>query len=157
MLEIVHPGEERTRLFSMLFLRRLPAAVHLQLTEDDLEDVRALADKADSCAASIHRHQQPLPVFAATAEDFEDSEEQSDFSVAAVGTFRGGRPSQRSRGGPNPPRGSRGSQRPQHNNNSFQQEPSQGQLAKQAGLCWNPFIYCDKTYNCGGNRSWSGN
>ena len=32
MLELVHPGEERTRLFSMLFLRRLPPAVRLQLT-----------------------------------------------------------------------------------------------------------------------------
>ena len=69
MLELVHPGEERTRLFSMLFLRRLPAAVRLQLTEDDHEDVRSLADKADRCAASIHRHQQLLPVFAACAEE----------------------------------------------------------------------------------------
>ena len=47
MLELVHPGEERTRLFTMLFLRRLPPAVRLQLTEDDHEDVRALAEKAD--------------------------------------------------------------------------------------------------------------
>ena len=77
MLELVHPGEEQTHLFSMLFLRPLPATVHLQLTEDDHEDVRALANNADRCAASILRHQQPLPVFAATAEDFEDSEEQS--------------------------------------------------------------------------------
>ena len=51
MLELVHPGEERTRLFSMLFLRRLPPAVRLQLTEDDHEDVRALVEKADRCAA----------------------------------------------------------------------------------------------------------
>ena len=56
MLELVHPGKEQTRLFSMLFLRCLPAAVRLQLTEDDHKNVRALADKADRCAASIHRH-----------------------------------------------------------------------------------------------------
>ena len=150
MLELVHPGEERTRLFSMLFLR-------LQLTEDDHEDVRALADKADRCAASIHRHQQPLPIFAATAEDYEDSEEQSDLSVAAVGSYRGGQPSQRSRSGPNCLRGGRGGQRPHNSNNSSQQEPSQTQLAKQAGLCRNHFIYGDKTYNCSGNCSWTGN
>ena len=53
----------------MLFLRRLPAAVCLQLTEDDHEDVCTLAYKADRCAASIHCHQQLLPVFAATADD----------------------------------------------------------------------------------------
>ena len=157
MLELVHPGEERTRLFSMLFLRRLPAAVRLQLTEDDHEDVRALADKADRCAASIHRHQQPLPVYAATAEDFESSEDQSDCAVAAVGSFRGGRPSQRSRGGANRSRGGRGGQRPQYSNNSSQQEPSIAQQAKQAGLCRNHFIHGDKTFNCGGNCSWTGN
>ena len=47
MLERVHPGEERTHLFAMLFLRRLPPAVRLQLTEDDHKNVRALAEKAD--------------------------------------------------------------------------------------------------------------
>ncbi len=157
MLELVHPGEERTRLFAMLFLRRLPAAVRLQLTEDDHEDVRALADKADRCAASIHRHQQLLPVFAATADDTEDNEEQSDFTVAAVGSSRGGRFNQRSRGGQSRSRGGRGGQRPQSSSSSSQQEPSQAQQAKQAGLCRNHFIYGEKTYNCGGNCSWSGN
>ena len=94
MLELVYPGEERSRLFAMLFLRRLPAAVRLQLTEDDHEDVCALAVKADRCAASIHGHQQLLPVFAATADDCEDTEEQSDFTVAAMGSSRGSRFSQ---------------------------------------------------------------
>ena len=87
MLELVHPGEERTRLFAMLFLRRLPPAVHLQLTEDDHEDVRALAEKADCCAASIHRHQQSATqIFSAAANNNQDVEEQEDFSVAAVGS-----------------------------------------------------------------------
>ena len=31
MLELVHPGEETTRLFALLFLRRLPATVRLLL------------------------------------------------------------------------------------------------------------------------------
>lgn len=157
MLELVHPGEERTRLFAMLFLRRLPAAVRLQLTEDDHEDVRALADKADRCAASIHRHQQLLPVFAATADGTEDNEEQSDFTVAVVGSSRGGRFNQRSRGSQNRPRGGRGGQRSQSSSSSSHQELSQAQQARQAGLCRNHFIYGEKTYNCGGNCSWSGN
>ena len=157
MLELVHPGEERSRLFAMLFLRRLPAAVRLQLTKDDHEDVRALADKADRCATSIHRHQQLLPVFATTADDTEDNDEQSDFTVAAVGSSRGGRFNQRSRGGQNRSRDGRSGQRPQSSSSSSQQDPSQAQQAKQAGLCRNHFIYGDKTYNCGGNCSWSGN
>ena len=52
-----------------------PPAVCLQLTKDYHEDVRALANKADRYAASIHHHQQLLPVFAATADDCEASEE----------------------------------------------------------------------------------
>ena len=152
MLELVHPGEEWSRLFAMLFLRRLPAAVRLQLTEDNQEDIRALADKADRCAASIHRHQQLLPVF-----DCEDAEAQSDYLVATVGSFQGGCFTQRSRGGQNRPKGGRGGQGPQSRNSSSLQEPSQAQQAKQAGLCRNHFIYSKKTYNCGGNCSWSGN
>ena len=43
MLELVYSGEEQSRLFAMLFLRCLPAAVRLQLTKDNLEDVPDLA------------------------------------------------------------------------------------------------------------------
>ena len=107
-LEHVYPGEEQSRLFAMLFLRCLPAAVHLQLTDDDHEDVRALADKADRCAASTHCHQQLLLVFTATTDDCEDNEQQSDYSVATVGSSRGGHFSQRSCGGQNRPKGGRG-------------------------------------------------
>ena len=39
MLEVVYPSEEWSRLFDMLFLSRIPPAVHLQLTKDDHEDV----------------------------------------------------------------------------------------------------------------------
>ena len=96
----------------MLFLRRLPPAVRLQLTEDDHEDVRALAKKADCCAASIHRHQQSVAqIFSATADNSQEVEEQEDFSVAAVGSGRGGRGGQRGRGGQNRSRG--GQSRPQ--------------------------------------------
>ena len=88
MLELVYPGVERSRLCSMRFYAALPATVPLQLTEDDHEGVSGLADKADRCAASIHRHQQLLPVLATTTKDCEDSKEQSDFSVATVGSYR---------------------------------------------------------------------
>ena len=83
MLELVEPGEEKTKLFAMLFLRRLPPAVRVQLTEDDHTDLRAMAEKADRCAASLARHADSSLV--ASVED--SSEDLSGFSldVAAVG------------------------------------------------------------------------
>ena len=96
-------------------------------------------------------------MFAATADDCKDTEEQSDYPVAAVGSSWGGRFSQRSRVGQNRPKGGRGGHRPQSSNSSSLQEPCQAQQAKQAGLCRNHFIYPEKTYNCSGNCSWSGN
>ena len=86
LLEWVHPGDERSRLFAMLFLHRLPAAIRLQLTEDDHKDIRALAEKADRCAASIHRHQQLLPIAATGFTEDPEFQEQEDISVSAVGS-----------------------------------------------------------------------
>ena len=89
MLELVHPGEETTRLFALLFLRCLPAAVRLLLTEDDPTDVRALAEKADRCAASLHRHQASTIAATAPAPDSEgDGQDQELLAVAAVGQGR---------------------------------------------------------------------
>ena len=95
----------------------------MQLTEDE-----ALADKAYRCAASIHRHQQLLPVFTTTAHDCKDNEEQSDYSVASVGSCRGDCSSQRSRRGQNRPKDGRGGQTPQYSSSS-----SQPDTAGQAG------------------------
>ena len=53
MMELVTPGEEKTRLFAMLFMRQLPAQVQVQLTEDDHTDLRALAEKAECCSAML--------------------------------------------------------------------------------------------------------
>ena len=163
MLELEHPGEERTRLFSMLFLRPLPPAVRLQLTEDDHEDMRALAEKADRCAASIHRHQQTAsPIFSATTDNTPEVEEQEEFSVTAVGSGRGGRGAQRGRGGQNRSgRPGRGGQRPQQlqpNSTQPAAADTPAQLARQAsGLCRSHFRYGDKAYSCGGNCTWQGN
>ena len=43
MMELVTPGEENTRLFAMLFMRRLPAQVRVQLTEDNHTDLQPSA------------------------------------------------------------------------------------------------------------------
>ena len=49
MVELVTPGEEKTKLLAMLFMGCLPPQVRVQLTEDDYTDLRALAEKADRC------------------------------------------------------------------------------------------------------------
>ena len=56
MVELVKPGEEKTQLFAMLFMRRLPPQVRVQLTEDDYTDLRALAEKAERYAAMLVRN-----------------------------------------------------------------------------------------------------
>ena len=56
MVVLVKPGEEKTQLFAMLFMRRLPPPVCVQLTEDDHTDLRALAEKAERYAAMLVRN-----------------------------------------------------------------------------------------------------
>ena len=56
LTELVKPGEEKTQLFAMLFMRRLPPQVRVQLTEDDYTDLRALAEKAERYAAMLVRN-----------------------------------------------------------------------------------------------------
>ena len=122
MLEREHPSEERTHLFAMLFLRCLPPAVRPQLTEDDHKNVRALAEKADHCATSIHRHQQSATqIFSATANNTSEAEEQEEFSVSAVGAGRGG---QRGRVGQNHPRGGQNCPRPQQQQQFSASQPA---------------------------------
>ena len=156
MLELVHPGKERTRLFAMLFLRCLPPAVRLQLTEDDHEDVRALAEKADRCAASIHCQQASAPIFSATADDSPDAEDQEEIAVAEVGSSLSGQGGQRGR-----PRNNRNGQRPQQQQQHNTAQPTADTLlwlARQAsGLCKSHFRYGGKAYNCSGNCAWQGN
>jgi len=97
MLELVQPGEEKTRLFAMLFLRRLPPAVRVQLTEDSLDDLRALAEKADRCADSLSKMQlERHLVAAASVPSDTESNAGDDLLVAAVsGQKAGSRPFQK--------------------------------------------------------------
>lgn len=144
------PGEEKSHLFAMLFLRRLPAAVRLQLTEDDHQDVRALADKADRCAASLHR-QQPVHIQAVLPSA--DEPDPGAASINAVniggrGAQRGGSCGRNNRGGRGRNSGGRRDGR--------QLTPSK--LAQQgSGLCPLHDKYGEEAHSCSGNCSWQGN
>ena len=53
MLELAKPGEEKTQLFTMLFLHCISAKVCILLIEDDRNNLRALAEKADCCSVLL--------------------------------------------------------------------------------------------------------
>jgi hypothetical protein len=57
MLELHPSGHEASPFFLFLFLQLLPSFLHIMLGEDNYEDIRAVAVKADKLWA-IHAHQQ---------------------------------------------------------------------------------------------------
>ena len=150
LMELVRPGEERSHLFAMLFLRRLPAPIRLLLTEDDHEDVQALAEKADRCAASLHKQQVGSLCSSMAALSIGDASEVSDggdFSIAALssGRQRGGFQRQQSGGR-------------QQRSTAQQLAPSPATLSQQAaGLCWFHFTFGAKANKCRKPCAWQGN
>ena len=146
MMELVKPGEEKTQLFAMLFMRRLPAQVRVQLTEDDHSDLRALALKADRCAATL-AHKATAFAVAAVSDSAEDPD--GDFAVAAVsGAQRGAR-------------GKRGGYW-QRQKQQRQKKPSDGdapsEVARQAsGLCPAHFRYGNRAHSCQKPCAWQEN
>jgi uncharacterized membrane protein YgcG len=98
MLELCPRGHESSIFFTHLFLERLPAELRITLGEDDHQNVRALAQKADALW-SLHGMR---PSFSASVASLVDVDEPS--SVAVVSS-RGA-----SRGGGGRGRGGRGGQ-----------------------------------------------
>lgn len=161
MLELVKPGEEKTQLFAMLFLRRLPPHIRVQLTEDDHTDLRALAEKADRCAASWaakHAAESGSLVAAAAggADDADFSQEEGEVTVAAFGGKRGGK----QRGGKRGWRGGRSGGRGGGGNSASGGDEAPAETARAAtGLCKAHFRYGKAAYGCGEPKtcSWQGN
>lgn len=163
MLELVEPGEEKTKLFAMLFLRRLPAQVRGHLSEDDHTNLQALAEKADRVTAFVARQagQAQLNVAAVSSEDPDAAEE---FSVAAVGG-RGGRGGRnfkgRQRGGKQfVKRGPQQQQSVQQQQQSSQPpvDEAPGDVARSTtGLCFYHFTYGSRARSCRAPCVWSGN
>ena len=157
MLELVKPGEEKTQLFAMLFLRRLPPQVRVLLTEDDHSDLRALAEKADRCAASLSRQTADSAAVAAVASppvEESSSEDLAEGGVSAV--FRGGNKGRgkgrgwHRDGGRG---GSHGGQQQQQNDND-----APADMARlSSGLCRPHFFNGPKAYKCEPPCNWQGN
>jgi hypothetical protein len=88
MLELCPRGHETSIFFTHLFLQRLPAELRILLGEDDHQDCRALADKADKLWA-LHGNKTGLLAVI---------EQEEPAAVAAV-VARGRRGGGRGRGG----------------------------------------------------------
>ena len=144
LMELVKPGEEKTQLFALLFLRRLPAAVRLQLTEDNTENVRQLAEKADRCTASLHKQNITIAAIA-PPEEYADSEGECAH-ICAVGSGGGARQGKgRHRGGS-----------PRNKQQQQEQEPKSKQNGDNT-LCFYHYKYGEQAHKCSNPCSWAGN
>ena len=156
MMELVKPGEEKTQLFAMLFMRRLPAQVRVQLTEDDYTDLRALAEKADRCTAMLARKAGTV---ASAVLQCEDDSEEPVSSVSAIHSSGRSGGSSHSGGG---------SQRGGKKTGFWQQKKQQRQKSTDtaspadaalvaSGLCYPHFKFGAKAHSCYQPCSWTGN
>ena len=157
MLELVKPGEEKTQLFAMLFIRRLPPQVRVQLTEDDYSDLRALAAKADRCTAFLARQSTASAISSAIPGD--DGDEQSEFAVLAVS--RGGQQNRfNKRGGKQQqqPRQQQQQPRQQQQQTPAEESDAPADLARlSSGLCIYHFRYGSKAWSCRQPCAWQEN
>jgi hypothetical protein len=154
MLELCPRGHETSIFFTHLFLERLPAELRITLGEDDHQNVRALAKKADALW-SLHGMKSS---FTASVASLVDVDEPA--AVAAVSS----RGSHRGRGGRS--RGSRGGQAgagpsggQQPGGVATQSKAAASLLPRemariQSGLCPKHFNFRDKAHSCTPPCSW---
>ena len=164
MMELVKPGEEKTQLFAMLFMRRLPPPVRVQLTEDDHTDLPALAAKADRCTAFLSRQTSSATMASVPSASDELVEDSAELSIS--GMSRGGVGGGKQRGGwfhsnKRPPQQQRGQHQQQRSGQ--QQQVSEDadsplDLARlSSGLCYYHFNFGSKARSCSKPCPWQGN
>lgn len=144
MLELCPRGQEANMFFTHLFLERLPAELRIMLGEDDHQDPRTLAEKADKLYA--------LHGFRSSSVASVDLLEEEPSQIAAVAS-RGGRGGgQRGRGsGRGGGRG--GQQKPAATPATHTPKPME--LARiQSGLCYYHFKFGSTSQNCTPPCTW---
>ena len=163
MLELVKPGEENTQLFAMLFMRRLPPPVRVQLTEDDHTDLRALAAKADRCTAFLSRQTSSATIASVSSTSEELIEDAAELSISAMS--RGGGRGGKQRGGrfqgnkkpPQQPQQQRGQQQQQRSGQSEDADSPLDLARLSSGLCFYHFTFGSKARSCSKPCAWQGN
>jgi hypothetical protein len=155
MLELCPRGHKTSIFFTHLFLERLPAELRITLGEDDHQNVRALAKKADALW-SLHGMKAS---FSASVASLVDVDEPS--SVAAVssrGSGRGARSGARSRGNKSSSVKQVG-QQPGGQQAAGQSKAAAPILPRelariQSGLCVAHFNHGEKAFSCTAPCSW---
>jgi hypothetical protein len=125
------------------FLQRMPREVRIMLAHDDLQDMRALAEKADQLMA-LHQPQSHDAVAAVQAAEPHGEPAADSDGVAAVSS-KGGkrRKSKKHRGG-------------KQGGRQRDSSPSQS-IVEQSPLCWAHIRYGDKAYSCTKPCAWPEN
>ena len=142
MLELCPRGEEKNVFFTHLFLERLPAELRIMLGEDDRQDPRSLADKADQLWAMHGGKSHQIAAVAA------DVQELDPLSVAAISAQRKGKGSQKGRG---KSRDANGALPPA----AATPKNAPSDLAQlQSGLCYYHWTYGDRASKCKTPCSW---
>jgi hypothetical protein len=150
MLELCPRGQESNMFFTHLFLERLPAELRIMLGEDDHQDPRLLAEKADKLWALHGVKHSSLAVVDLLSED-------PALVNAVANRGRGGRNANNRGRGANRGRGGQ-----QKNTNPSSTSSSSTptsmkpmEMARiQSGLCYYHFKFGDKSYNCTPPCTW---
>jgi hypothetical protein len=118
------------------FLQRMPHEVRILLAHDDLQDMRALAEKADQLMA-LHQPQSHDAIAAVQATEPHGEPATDSDGIAAVSSKRRKNRKQRD--------GRQGRQR----DSSLSQS-----IVEQSPLCWAHIRYGDKAYSCTKPCAW---
>ena len=154
MMELCPTGHEDSPFFLFLFLQRLPKELRIMLADDNEEDLRTVALRADKLW-SLHNHQQHGYV---AAVESSSTQQQPPATVAAVkgnqssgnGRFGGRRGKGRGRGGASSGRAASGS--------GTVPSSTPASLARaSSGLCYFHWKFGDQATSCEGVCSWQGN
>jgi hypothetical protein len=154
MLELCPRGHETSIFFTHLFLERLPAELRITLGEDDHQNVRALAKKADALW-SLHGMKSSFTASVASLVDVDEPAQVAAVSSRGSGRGRSGG----HRGGRAAPSGGGSGKQPGGQQAASQSKAAASLLPRemariQSGLCPKQFNYGDKAHSCTPPCSW---
>jgi hypothetical protein len=156
MLELCPRGHETSIFFTHLFLERLPAELRITLEEDDHQNVRALAEKADALW-SLQGMKTSFSASVASLVDVDKPAQVAVVSSHGSARGRGGR----GRGGHGGPAGPTRGGGQQSGGQQMSSQPTAvasllpREMARiQSGLCLNHFNYGDKARSCTPPCAW---
>jgi len=146
MMELCPQGEETTKMFAHSFISRLPDWLRVQLAEDDHDQVRRMAVKADKLLA-IHTGNRGVATIAATTQQLSLGEDDGEVHAVSSSRKQTGRAAAAAAGP---------STRPVRKQEKKDYGPSNA-AREAAGVCLSHWIHGDKARSCKKPCQWQGN